>query len=64
VNRNGVAAIGELVAQQLGERIVRELGLLQADHVRPPLIQPREKPRHALLDRVDVPGRNSHGPPP
>ena len=62
VNGDGVAAVGELVAEQLGERVVGELGLLQADHVRPPLVQPRQQPRHALLDRVDVPGRDSHRP--
>ena len=56
-----VAALGQLVAEQLGERVVGELGLLQADDVRPPLVQPRQQPRHALLDRVDVPGRDPHG---
>ena len=60
VRRDLVAALGELVAEQLGERVVGELGLLQADHVRPPLVQPGQQPRHALLDRVDVPGRDSH----
>ena len=55
-----VAALGELVTEQVGERVVGELGLLQADHVRPPLVQPGQQPGHALLDRVDVPGRYSH----
>ena len=55
-----VAALGELVAEQLGERVVGELGLLQADDVGPPLVEPRQQPRHALLDRVDVPGRDPH----
>jgi hypothetical protein len=62
VNCDGVPAVSELVAEEVEERIVRELGLLQADHVRPPLVQPRQQPRHALLDRVDVPGRDSHLP--
>src|SRR5215218_9639934 len=60
VNCDGIPAVAELVAEQVEERIVCELGLLQTDHVRPPLIQPRQQPRHALLDRVDVPGRDSH----
>jgi hypothetical protein len=62
VNCDGIPAVSELVAEQVEERIVSELGLLQADHVRPPLVQPRQQPRHALLDRVDVPGRDSHRP--
>ena len=62
VSRDGVAAAGELVAEQLGERVVGELGLLQADHVRLPLVQPGQQPRHPLLDRVDVPRRDPHGP--
>ena len=62
VNCDGIPAVLELVAEQVEERIVSELGLLQADDVRPPLIQPRQQPRHALLDRVDVPGRDSHRP--
>jgi hypothetical protein len=40
VNCDGVPATSELVAEQVEERIVCELGLLQADHVRPPLVQP------------------------
>src|SRR5262249_1183637 len=36
------------------------LGLLQADDVGPPLIQPGQQPRHPLLDRVHVPGRYPH----
>jgi hypothetical protein len=34
--------------------------VLQADRSRPPLIQPRQKPRHPLLHRIDVPGRDPH----
>ena len=37
VNRDGIPAVSELVAEQVEERIVGELGLLQADHVRQPL---------------------------
>ena len=55
-----VAALGELVAEELGERVVGELRLLQADDVRAALVQPRQQPRHPLLDRVDVPGRDPH----
>jgi hypothetical protein len=62
VNCDGIPTVSELVAEQVEERIVSELGLLQADHIRPPLIQPRQQPRHALLHRVDVPGRDSHRP--
>ena len=58
--RDLVAALGELLAEQLGEGVVGELGLLQADDVRLPLVQPRQQPRQALLDRVDVPGRDPH----
>jgi len=40
VSRDRVPTLSELVAEQVEERIVCELGLLQADHVRAPLIQP------------------------
>ena len=60
VSCDSVAAVGELVAEQVGERLVCELGLLQTDDVRLPLVQPRQEPRDALLDRVDVPGRDPH----
>jgi hypothetical protein len=56
-----VAAAGELVPEQLLERVVGELRLLEADDVRPPLVEPRQQPRQALLDRVDVPGDDAHG---
>jgi hypothetical protein len=59
VNRDGVLSAAELVAEEVEKRIVREPGLLQADHIRLPLIQPGEQPRHARRDRVDVPGRDS-----
>ena len=62
MSRDLVAAIGELVPEQLGKRIVSELRLLKADDIRPPLIQPGQKPRHALLQRVDVPGGDAHDP--
>jgi hypothetical protein len=57
VRCDGIAAAGELVAEQVDERVVCELRLLQADDIRLALIQPRQQPRHALLDGVDVPGR-------
>jgi hypothetical protein len=60
VNRDGVGAVGQLVAEQIDEGLVGELGLLEADHVRPALIQPRQQPRRTLLHRVDVPGRYPH----
>jgi hypothetical protein len=50
----------ELAAEQIDERLVCKLGLLQADDVRPALVQPRQQARYALLDRVHVPGRDSH----
>ena len=61
VERDGIVPLGERIAEQLAERVVGELGLLQADDVRPPLVQPRQQSRHTLLDRVDVPGRDSQG---
>jgi hypothetical protein len=61
VQRDLVAALGELGAEQLRELVVGELGLLQAHDVRAALVQPRQQPRQALLDRVDVPGRDPHG---
>ena len=48
--------------EQLGERVVGELRLLQAHDVGLPLVQPRQQPRQPLLDRVDVPGRDPHLP--
>jgi hypothetical protein len=60
VQRDLVAAARQLVAEQGGERVVRQLGLLQADDVRLALVQPRQQPRQALLDRVHVPGRDPH----
>ena len=62
VHRDRVAARRELLAEQLGEGGVGELRLLQAHDVGPPLVQPRQQPRHPLLDRVHVPGRHPHGP--
>ena len=61
VYRDVVAAAPELAAEQLRERSVGKLRLLQAGDVRPPLIQPGQEARESLLDRVDVPGRDSHG---
>src|SRR5215212_8322414 len=56
-----VAAPGQLVAEQVRKRIVGELRLLEADDVRLPLVEPRQQARHALLQRVDVPGGDPHG---
>jgi hypothetical protein len=39
----------EFLAEQVGERVVGELGLLEAEHVGLPLVEPREQPRHPLL---------------
>ena len=47
MQRDLVAAVGQLGAEQLGERVVGELGLLQADDVRLPLVQPGQEPRAA-----------------
>ena len=55
-----VAALLQLPAQQLGERLVGELRLLEADDVGAPLVEPRQQPRHALPHRVDVPGGDPH----
>src|SRR5262249_56467379 len=55
-----VAAPGQIIAEELNERVVGELGLLEAHDVRLPLVQPRQQPRHPLLDRVYVPGRHPH----
>ena len=55
-----VAPAASSSPSSVGERIVGELGLLQADHVGLPLVQPRQQPRYPLLGRVHVPGRYSH----
>ena len=60
VERDGIAATHQLAAEQLLERVVTELRLLQADDVRRALVEPRQQTRHALLDGVDVPGRDPH----
>src|SRR5205807_2232577 len=39
-----------------------ELRLLQANDIGLALLQPRQQARQTLLDRVDVPGRDSHEP--
>ena len=61
MQRQGVAAAIELVPEQATERLVGELGLLQADDIGLPLVEPRQQPWHSLLDRVDIPRRHSHG---
>jgi hypothetical protein len=55
-----VAAGGELAGEQLVERRVGELGLLQADDVGLTFVEPRQQARERLLGRVDVPGRDAH----
>jgi hypothetical protein len=45
-----VAPAAELVAHELEEGIIGQLGLLQADNIGLPLVQPRQQPRHPLLD--------------
>src|SRR3954454_17474020 len=56
-----VAAARELLAHELAQRLVGDLRLLEADDVRPALIEPRQQPRYALLEGVDVPGRDAPG---
>src|SRR5690606_25945916 len=58
--RERVPALAQRVAQQRPDRLGRELGLLQAHHVGAALVEPRQQPGQALLDRVDVPGRDPH----
>src|SRR4051794_16515867 len=60
VHRDLIAARRQLVLQQPGERLVGQLGLLQAQDVRLTLVQPGKKTRHALLDGVHVPGDDAH----
>src|SRR5262249_35517324 len=60
MRRQLVAARSELRAQQANQRPVAELGFLQAQDVRPPLIEPGQQSRHALFDGVDVPGGDPH----
>src|SRR6185437_12939293 len=62
VRRELVAALAQLSAEQVGEGRVGELRLLQADDVGRAFVQPRQQPRLALLDRVDVPGGDPHPP--
>jgi hypothetical protein len=50
VRRELVTPAAKIVAEQFGERVIRELRLLQADDVRPPLVEPRQQPGHPLLD--------------
>ncbi len=63
----GLAVVRDLVpasaqggAQRIHERLVGELGLLKADHVRSPFVEPGQQSGYPLLDRVHVPGRNAH----
>ena len=58
-----VAAISELIPKHLSQGIISQLGLLKANNIRPPLIEPGQKARHALLERVDVPGDDAHWVP-
>jgi len=45
------------------ERLVDAFGFLQADHVRIAFLEPGDDIVDALLDGIDVPGRNSHFAP-
>ena len=60
VHGRRVAAAVELGAEKFGERVVAELGFLEADHIGLSLVQPGQQARHPLLDRVHVPGRYPH----
>jgi hypothetical protein len=43
VERDLIAALLHVIGQQLGECSVRELGLLEADDIGPPLVQPGQQ---------------------
>jgi hypothetical protein len=62
MGRHVVTTVSELIPEQLRERIIRKLRLLKADNVGPALVQPRQETRHALLERVHVPGGDAHRP--
>ena len=61
---SAVAVAGDPVSQGLDlggrERVVGDLGLLQADRVRPGGLQPVQQPGQPGGDRVDVPGGDPH----
>ena len=52
MRRDLVAASRSSLAEQLRERVVGELRLLQADHVGPPLVQPRQQARHRCFTEL------------
>ena len=52
--------VAESLERKEGEGVVRDLQLLQAQHVRLVLPEPAEEPLLARADRVDVPGRELH----
>jgi hypothetical protein len=56
---------GDIVTERLErlarKRVVDAFGLLQADDVRLALSQPGHRRVKALLDRIDIPGGNTHG---
>ncbi len=58
-----ISAPVKLGAEELDERLVGQLGLLEADDVGSALVQPRQQAREPLLDRVDVPGGHAHDGP-
>jgi hypothetical protein len=62
MNSDLIAAIAELITKNLGKSIISQLGLLKTNDIRLPLIEPRQKPQHALLERIDVPGGEAHTP--
>jgi hypothetical protein len=58
-----ISAAGEIAAEELHERVVRDLRLLKTDDVRLAIVEPRKQSRDTLLDRIDVPGSDPHGVP-
>ena len=60
VVRDRVAALGERGGERVGEGLVGELGLLQADDVRGALVEPGQQPGQPGQDGVHVPRRHAH----
>ena len=58
--RETVAETGQGLTEQRREGLIRELRLLQTDHIGLPVFEPWQQARDARLDRVDVPGSDSH----
>jgi hypothetical protein len=51
---------GQLAGEEFVESVIRELGLLKANDIRSPLVEPGQQPGKPLLDGVDVPGGDPH----